>query len=154
MLAGNYQTAIATLRKAVASADRGSLTYAYGLYDLGRAMVLAGDPGGAVPILEARLKIPNQTAVVQHELNQALQASGQVPGQLSTPTQPAPAKPGGKGKGKGKDQGPGHGHGQLHGHDHSQPPTGSGGAALPGPSGGNAHSSTTSEQTGFISLTS
>ena len=47
MLAGDYQTAITTLRQAVQSASPGSLTYAYGLYDLGRSMVLAGDPGGA-----------------------------------------------------------------------------------------------------------
>ena len=159
MLAGNYRTAISTLRKAVAAADPGSLTYAYGLYDLGRSLVLAGDPGGAVPILEARLKIPNQTGVVQQELNQALQASGQQPAQLTTPSQPG--KAGAKGKGKGN--------GKVHGHDHPSPPTGSGGAALPAPSGTtgttgtnptnapnapNAHNSTTSEQPSYISLDS
>ena len=159
MVAGNYQTAISTLRKAVASATPGSLTYAYGLYDLGRSMVLAGDPGGAVPILEARLKIPNQTAVVQQELNQALQASGQQPAQLTTPTQPdKAAKPGtkgrGKGKGKGADHAQGHGHGSVQGHDHPSLPTGSGGAALPGSSGAGAQTSTTTEQPNFVALSS
>lgn len=86
MLAGNYQTAIATLRQAVSAAVPGSLTYAYGLYDLGRSLVLAGDPSGAVPILEERLKIPNQTAVVREMLDEALRASGQVPAQLQTTT--------------------------------------------------------------------
>jgi eukaryotic-like serine/threonine-protein kinase len=120
MMAGNYQTAIATLRKAVAASTPGSLTYAYGLYDLGRSMVLAGDPGGAVPILEERLKIPNQTGVVQQELNQALQASGQVPAQLTTGSQPQPPAKHGTGHGKAKS---------------SAPPS-SGGAALPGSQGG------------------
>ena len=143
MLAGKYQTAIATLRKAVAAAAPGSLTYAYGLYDLGRAMVLSGDPGGAVPILEQRLKIPNQTAVVQQELNQALQASGQQPAQLTTPTQPGPpAKPGGKGHGKG----------HRHGHGRPNAPPNSGGAALPAPGSPTTHG--TNEQPSFVLLNS
>ncbi len=146
MLAGNYRTAIATLRKAVAAASPGSLTYAYGLYDLGRSMVLAGDPGGAVPVLEARLRIPNQTAVVKEELNQALQASGQAPAQLTTPTQPAPPKPGAHGQGKH--------HGKVHGHDQQPPSSGSGGAALPAPGGATAHSPAATVQPSFVSLNS
>jgi serine/threonine-protein kinase len=138
MLAGDYQTAISTLRQAVSTATPGSLTYAYGLFDLGRSMVLAGDPGGAVPILEARLKIPDQTAVVQQELNQALQASGQVPA-VMTPGQPAapgnPAPPG-NGTGHGKDQRPGHDHGP-----------GSGGAAVGGRS---AHAGSADATPSFI----
>ncbi len=82
ILAGDYQTAIATLREAVQVAPQNSLTYAYGLYNLGHALVLAGDPSGAVPILEERLKIPNQTPVVRRMLDVALKASGQVPAQL------------------------------------------------------------------------
>jgi eukaryotic-like serine/threonine-protein kinase len=77
--AGNYPEAIATLRKALATADPTSSTYAYGLYDLGVALLKSGDAAGAVPILEQRLKIPNQTGVVQQALNEALQASGQIP---------------------------------------------------------------------------
>jgi eukaryotic-like serine/threonine-protein kinase len=144
MMNGNYQSAITTLRKAVSSAPAGSLTYAYGLYDLGRALVLAGDPGGAVPILEQRLKIPNQTGVVQQELNQALQASGQVPAEL-TPTQPAaPTKPTPAGKGKGGRHG-------RKGDGAGAP--GSGGAALGGSSGSNAHSSKTTDHASFVVLT-
>ena len=100
MLAGNYPQAIATLRKAVSAADPSSLTYAYGLYDLGVALLKSGDPASAVPVLEQRLKIPNQTAVVQQTLNEALQASGQAPA-------PGPGNSQGKGKAKGHDGGPG-----------------------------------------------
>jgi eukaryotic-like serine/threonine-protein kinase len=106
LLAGNYPEAIATLRKALSTADRTSNTYAYGLYDLGVALLKSGDAAGAVPILEQRLKIPNQTGVVQQALNEALQATGQLP---------AP----------GEHHGRGHGHGG---------PGGSGGAGL-APSG-------------------
>jgi serine/threonine protein kinase len=140
MLAGNYQSAISTLRKAVSAAPAGSLTYAYGLYDLGRAMLLAGDPGGAVPILEQRLKIPNQTGVVQHELDQALQASGQLPAQM-TPTQPAAPPKDKKGTGAGHGKQPG-----------GAGAPGSGGAALGGSSGPTAHSSKTTDHASFIVL--
>jgi serine/threonine-protein kinase len=144
MMNGNYQSAITALRKAVSTAPSGSLTYAYGLYDLGRAMVLAGDPGGAVPILEQRLKIPNQTGVVQQELNQALQASGQVPAQM-TPTQPAvPSKPKPQGNTKGKG---GHGQGTKRG---GAGAPGSGGAALGGSGGSNAHNSGATEHPSFV----
>ena len=122
MLAGNYPQAIATLRKAVSAADPSSLTYAYGLYDLGVALLKSGDPASAVPILEQRLKIPNQTGVVQQTLNEALQATGQAP-------TPAPKPRQGKGRGKG------------HGHDGGGGPGPSGGAGLTGPgSSGNEHS--------------
>jgi serine/threonine-protein kinase len=100
MVAGRYPEAIATLRKAVAAADRGSLTYAYGLYDLGMALLKSGNAAAAVPVLEERIKIPNQTATVQQALNEALQASGQAP---------APGPGNGHGKAKGHDKGPGHG---------------------------------------------
>jgi len=100
LTAGNYPEAIATLRKALAAADHGSLTYAYGLYDLGMALLRSGNAAAAVPVLEERIKIPNQTATVQQALNEALQASGQAPA-------PAPAKGHGKGKAKGHDKGPG-----------------------------------------------
>ena len=75
----NYPAAIATERRALASASRGSLTYAYALYDLGDALLLSGNPQAAIPILRQRLQIPNQTAVVQQTLNQALAAAGQAP---------------------------------------------------------------------------
>jgi serine/threonine-protein kinase len=100
LTAGNYPQAIATLRKALAAADPGSLTYAYGLYDLGIALLKSGNAAAAVPVLEQRIKIPNQTGVVQQALNEALVASGQA-------TPPGPGNGKGHGKGKGHDKGPG-----------------------------------------------
>ena len=128
MLAGNYPQAIATLRKAVSAADPSSLTYAYGLYDLGVALLKSGDAASAVPILEQRLKIPNQTGTVRQTLDQALQASGQAPA-------PSPDPGPGHGKGKGKAKG--------HGHDGGGDGTvSSGGAGLtpPGAPGDDEHS--------------
>jgi predicted Zn-dependent protease len=83
MLSGDYQGAIGTLNRALAAAPHGSLTYAYALYDLGRSLVLSGNPQAAIPILQQRLQIPNQTATVQALLNQAEQAAGQSSGQNS-----------------------------------------------------------------------
>jgi serine/threonine-protein kinase len=102
MAAGNYGAAIATLRRAVAAASpSGGLTYAYALYNLGDALLRSGNPQAAIPVLRQRLQIPNQTAVVQQTLNQALAAAGQpaAAGGASLP-------PDGKAK-KPKD----HGHG-------------------------------------------
>lgn len=105
LLDGNYTAAIATLRKAVSAAAPGSLTYVYGLYDLGKALLLSGDAAGAVPILEQRAKIPNQTPVVLETLNQALRADGQptvpTPGQSDQPGGQAPSGPARKGAGSG-----------------------------------------------------
>jgi hypothetical protein len=121
LLAGKYPEAIATLRKAVSAADPSSTTYAYGLYDLGVALLRSGDPADAVPVLEQRLKIDNQTGVVQQTLNEALQASGQAPAA-------------GAHHGRGKAKGPAHGGGA--GGDGL-----SGGAGLKPPGqGGNEHS--------------
>ncbi len=108
MLAGNYPAAIDTLRQALAASAPASTTYAYALYDLGRSLLLSGDPKAAVPVLEQRLKIPNQTPVVQALLNQALRASGQGP---VTPQQPGPGArqgSGGVGLPPGFDHGKGH----------------------------------------------
>ncbi|HEX3830820.1 MAG TPA: protein kinase [Solirubrobacteraceae bacterium] len=126
MLNGDYQTAIGTLRQAISASDPGTLTYAYALYDLGRSLVLGGDPNGAIPVLKQRLKIPNQTDVVRQMLNQALQAAGQAPEQSQTQT--TPAAPSG-------DRGPGRPEG--HGRGHAGP---TGGAGLaPAPSHGQRH---------------
>ncbi|HEY2317175.1 MAG TPA: serine/threonine-protein kinase [Solirubrobacteraceae bacterium] len=116
LTAGNYPEAIATLRKAVAAADKGSLTYAYGLYDLGVALLRSGNAAAAVPVLEQRVKIPNQTATVQQTLNDALVASGHAP-------PPTPGK--GRGKAKGHDKGPG--------------PSGGAGLSQNAPGPGNEH---------------
>ena len=86
LMAGQYGSAIGDLRNAV-SASGGSLTscsqptteacltYAYALYDLGRALALAGDPAAAVPVLRERLQIDNQREVVEQELDLARRAS-------------------------------------------------------------------------------
>jgi serine/threonine protein kinase len=116
LLAGKYPEAIATLRKAVLAADPSTTTYAYGLYDLGIALLKSGDPAAAVTVLKQRLQIPNQTGVVQQALDEALQASGQAPA-------PAP--------------GPGKGHGKGKGKDHGLGSSGGAGLGTPGQGGGN-----------------
>jgi tetratricopeptide (TPR) repeat protein len=79
---GRYAQAIGKLRGAV-EASGGSLascaeptseaclTYAYALYDLGSALRLDGDPSAAIPILSERLRIDNQRATVQAQLELA-----------------------------------------------------------------------------------
>ena len=52
------------------------LTYAYALYDLGRAMQLSGHPAAAVPILLKRAQIDNQVPTVEAELQLARQQAG------------------------------------------------------------------------------
>ncbi len=79
LLGGDYAAAISTLRRALAEANPNSLTYAYALYDLGDALLLSGNPKAAIPVLQQRLKIPNQTATVQALLNKALQEAGMPP---------------------------------------------------------------------------
>jgi hypothetical protein len=79
---GSYDSAVAVLRRAllatgedvstcVEPASAMCLTYAYALYDLGRALRLSGDPAAAVPILEHRLEIDNQRPTVLAELELA-----------------------------------------------------------------------------------
>jgi len=77
MQAGDYEAAIPLLEQAVAAYPEGSqeLTYAYALYNLGRSLRLAGRASEAVPILERRLRIPNQTETVRRELEAARAAS-------------------------------------------------------------------------------
>lgn len=73
---GKYDEAIAIDKQVVAQADKGSLTYAYALYDLGHALRLAGRPDEAIPILEQRMKINNQRGVVKQELEAAKKDAG------------------------------------------------------------------------------
>ena len=79
---GSYAGAVAVLRRAllatgedvsacVQPASTMCLTYAYALYDLGRALRLSGDPAAAVPVLERRLEIDNQRPTVLAELELA-----------------------------------------------------------------------------------
>jgi tetratricopeptide (TPR) repeat protein len=77
---GRYAAAIGALRSAIQTSggslsrcaqptSEACLTYAYALYDLGRALQLDGDPAAAIPILSERLRINNQRETVQQELN-------------------------------------------------------------------------------------
>ena len=70
MRAGRYAEAVPILRRAVAAYRSGTtdLGYAYALFNLGRSLRLSGHPAEAIPILERRLRIPNQTSEVEHEL--------------------------------------------------------------------------------------
>jgi serine/threonine protein kinase len=94
---GNYGTAISTLHQALGAASPSTDTYAFALYDLGRALLLSGDPQAAIPVLEQRLQIPNQTPVVQQTLNQARHQAGQpaasTPTSSTSATAPAPPPP-------------------------------------------------------------
>jgi eukaryotic-like serine/threonine-protein kinase len=76
---GRYAEAIPVLRRAVASFPQGTtdLNFAYALFNLGHALRMAGDPEEAIPILEQRLEIPNQTQTVQNELDAARAAAGE-----------------------------------------------------------------------------
>ena len=87
MEAGRYDAAVPVLKRAVLAtgetlggciepANSTCLTYAYALYDLGRATRLSGEPQAAVPILERRLHIDNQRGVVSDELQLARQGIG------------------------------------------------------------------------------
>ena len=82
--AGRYGDAVPVLKRAVLAtgetlgaclepANSTCLTYAYALYDLGRAERLNGEPQAAVPILERRLQIDNQRSTVGAELQLARQ---------------------------------------------------------------------------------
>ncbi len=73
---GQYAAAIPVIRHAVSAASPSSVTYAYALFDLGRALLLSGDPKAAVEVLWQRMQIPNQTDVVRTELQDALRALG------------------------------------------------------------------------------
>jgi eukaryotic-like serine/threonine-protein kinase len=74
-----YAEAIPVLRRAVASFPQGTtdLNFAYALFNLGHALRMVGQPDKAIPILEQRLQIPNQTQTVQAELDAARAAAGQ-----------------------------------------------------------------------------
>jgi tetratricopeptide (TPR) repeat protein len=76
---GQYASAIPVLQQAIQAtkenpgacaqpANQNCLTYAYALYDLGRALRLSGDSAAAVPILRQRLQINNQHDAVAQEL--------------------------------------------------------------------------------------
>ncbi len=66
------------LRRAVEQfpADSGDLSYAFALFNLGRALRLSGQPAEAIPVLERRAQIPDQPEVVQAELEAARRDAG------------------------------------------------------------------------------
>jgi tetratricopeptide (TPR) repeat protein len=75
---GNYTAAIPVLERAARSFPAGTtatsnINYAYTLFNLGHALLRAGRPDDAVPVLEERLKNPDQRATVQAELDAARQ---------------------------------------------------------------------------------
>jgi tetratricopeptide (TPR) repeat protein len=81
---GRYGEAIALLEKSLTAtgenvkdclqpASETCLTYAYALYDLGRALRLDGDAAAAVPVLRRRLQIEDQRPIVQVQLELALE---------------------------------------------------------------------------------
>ncbi|HSZ05289.1 MAG TPA: hypothetical protein VK778_08805 [Solirubrobacteraceae bacterium] len=82
---GHYTAAIGELRGALAAtgeslascatpSTEACLTYAYALYDLGRALLFDGEPKAAVGVLGERLRIDNQRSVVEEELQLAARA--------------------------------------------------------------------------------
>lgn len=76
--AGEYEAAVPVLEEAVSSFPEGTedLNYAYALFNLGNALRLSGRPEEAIPILERRLQIPDQTGTVQEELEAAQAEAG------------------------------------------------------------------------------
>jgi serine/threonine-protein kinase len=79
---GDYTSAIPTLERAARAFPAGTtaasdLQYAYTLFNLGHALLQAGRPADAVPVLQERLKNPDQRAAVQAELDAARQAAAQ-----------------------------------------------------------------------------
>jgi hypothetical protein len=76
--AGEYEAAVPVLEEAVASYPEGSeeIDYAYALFNLGHALRLSGRSPEAIPILERRLEIPDQTSTVEEELEAARAEAG------------------------------------------------------------------------------
>jgi serine/threonine-protein kinase len=76
--AGEYEAAVPVLEEAVSAFPAGTEepAYAYALFNLGNALRLSGRPEEAIPVLERRLEIPNQTGTVERELAAARAAAG------------------------------------------------------------------------------
>lgn len=76
--AGSYEEAVPILEESVRAFPAGTeeTEYAYALFNLGDALRLSGQPEAAIPVLERRLQIPNQTEVVQRELEAARNEAG------------------------------------------------------------------------------
>ena len=79
---GHPAQAIPILQRAVAAYppdQHSSIPYGYALFNLADAYLRSGQPEKAIPLLRERLKIPDQTATVQAELQQAEQRAGLAP---------------------------------------------------------------------------
>ena len=76
--AGPAVLPVPVLEEAVGTFPEGSedLNYAYALFNLGSALRLSGNPEAAIPVLEQRLAIPNQTSTVEEELEAARAEAG------------------------------------------------------------------------------
>jgi hypothetical protein len=99
---GDYPQAISQLRAALTAsggtvvgcaepATEACLTYAYALYDLGRALRLDGQTASALAVLGERLQIDNQRPVVETEIALARGTSGTAEG--GTVSGPPPQGP-------------------------------------------------------------
>jgi hypothetical protein len=102
---GSYAAAVSTLRGAVSASgvsaeqcaqptSEACRTYAFALYDLGRALRLDNERAAAVAVLRERLRIDNQRSAVEHELALSRPrkpaASGPAPAsQPGKPTRPS-----------------------------------------------------------------
>src|SRR5215211_6983572 len=105
--AGHPDQAIPVLKKAVDAChgDPSNLTCAYAMYNLGKALRLAGRPDEAVNWLQRRLQNADQRATVKRELA-AARAAANGTGGGSAPSSGSPGKANGHDKaGKGKDKG-------------------------------------------------
>jgi eukaryotic-like serine/threonine-protein kinase len=76
--AGAYEEAVPLLEEAVRAFPAGTedIDYAYALFNLGSALRLSGRPEAAIPVLEQRLEIPDQTETVSRELATARREAG------------------------------------------------------------------------------
>jgi serine/threonine-protein kinase len=76
--AGRYEAAIPKLEESVATFPAGTddINYAYALFNLGSALRLSGRAAEAIPILEQRLQIADQTGAVAAELEAARREAG------------------------------------------------------------------------------
>jgi hypothetical protein len=81
------------------------LTYAYALYDLGRALEQSGEERAAAKVLQERIQIDNQRGAVQAELSLVLAQAGT--GAPSPPPAGGPFRRGRRGRGPGHRAHPG-----------------------------------------------
>ena len=79
MLESDPEGAVKVLERSVEAFPPGTdaIEYQYALFSLGKGLRLSGRPEDAIPVLELRLKHPNQRDVVQRELDAARAAAGQ-----------------------------------------------------------------------------